>query len=101
MGVRMVGGKLVNDDEGSPIAEPVDEIPTPDASAEADGYPRCAECNEINYEWQPGTRGRKPKYHEGCRPVTPNRSAASGSRVTFRNENALREALHSRYHMLS
>jgi hypothetical protein len=101
MGFRIVDGAVVTDDVPAPTDTPSgDTIPTPEALTEADGIPTCESCGKPNHEWWPGKRGRKPKYHEGCRPVTPNRSASSGSRSAFRNEGALREALVNRYYML-
>jgi len=95
MSVRMIGGKLVSDDE-----EPFTETPPEEAERDAprpgltdDGYPICDGCGKPNYEWQPGNRGRKPRFHKDCRPVSPQRGVRQGTR----NEAALRDALEQRY----
>lgn len=101
--MRLVNGKLVGDDD-TPLDGPaLEEIEAPSSSTTASEYPTCDTCGEPNYEWQPGTRGRKPKYHADCRPVSPNRTGSTSPRrtTTLRNENALREALTGRYLLLA
>lgn len=101
--MRLVGGKLVGDDD-TPLDGPMlEEAQTPPPLSTASEYPTCDTCGEPNYEWQPGTRGRKPKYHADCRPVSPNRTGSTSPRrtTTLRNENALREALTGRYLLLA
>jgi hypothetical protein len=106
MGVRMVDGVLVSDD-GTPadITESLtgSDAPSDAANANDGEYPTCAECGNVNYEYIPGSRGRKPKYHEACRPITPSRGrgGGGGTRATIRGEAALREALTARYVMLA
>src|SRR4051812_18875175 len=98
MSLRMVGGKLVSDDE-APIETQLEEAErdSPKGNLTEDGYPICDGCGQANYEWQPGNRGRKPRYHKDCRPVSPQRGVRTGSR----NEAALREALEQRYMSLA
>lgn len=94
MVVRLVNGKLVEDD-GTEFDTPSMESVDPPAAVDdnPDGYPRCDGCGRLNYQWTPGQRGRKPRYHKDCKPIAPNRRGATG----VRNEAALRESLEQRY----
>lgn len=95
MGVRLVGGELVNDNGSTeiPTVEEVDEGPA--FTESTSGAPQCEVCGEdIEYSG----RGRKPKYHPEHRPTAPKRSGSAPARSgSIRNEAALREALLSRY----
>lgn len=88
--------------KGSIVAEEGDTIPTAeqtsseDTRTDDDIYPRCESCGLTNYEWTPGTRGRKPRYHVECKPVEPKRRASRSAAW----ETPMREALTSRYMQL-
>lgn len=103
MSLRLVDGRLVDSkgDDGTPT---LDAVPETEASQDANAeYPTCETCGELNYEWQPGNRGRKPKYHADCKPIAPSRSSGANPRrnTALRNETALREALTARYVMMA
>lgn len=97
MGVRLVNGQLVSDDDDEttePVLEPVDDV-TPEANP--DDRPVCEDCGGIIWEWKPGSRGRRPKFHKEHRPTSPTRSSSPSRGGSFKNETALRDALFSRY----
>jgi hypothetical protein len=96
----MVNGAIVGDGEDG-VSVPVVEAPS-ESVGDADIYPTCETCGDINYEWTPGTRGRRPRYHAECKPVSPSRSGGTTPRRSrgLRNEAALRDALLQRYYQL-
>lgn len=95
MSIRLVDGRLV-DSDGEEVTSPVMEETQP--STDEPEYPICESCNQANYEWQPGNRGRKPKYHRDCRPINPNRG--NGRRGNS-SDAALRHSLEMRYATLA
>jgi hypothetical protein len=98
MPLRLVNGKLVNDD--GETVDGADDV-TPVSGASRDEL-RCEECGTpLVY----AGRGRYPRFCDDHKPVSPSRSS-SGSTTprrssTLRNEAALRESLTARYLMLS
>lgn len=100
MGIRMVDGKLVSDDD-MPLGESMQEVPdsptAPATPANDSTDPICEVCDEpIAYSG----RGRRPKYHPEHRPQAPKRDGSPTRNSTLRNEAALRAALLERYMQL-
>lgn len=100
MGVRMVDGKIVTDDD-MPLGEAMSEVPddtftAPNVDASSTDS-LCLVCDQpIPY----GGRGPRPKYHPEHRPTAPKRNMAPSRSGTLRNEAALRAALLERYMQL-
>lgn len=97
MALRLIGGKLVNDDGETVTSDDV----APVAGSSSDER-RCEECGTSLFY---AGRGRPPRFCDDHKPISPSRSArgtTSPRRNTgLRNEAALREALAARYLMLS
>lgn len=92
----MVNGAIVDQDRDGTGA--VTEAP-PETVSDDEIYPRCEGCGQLNYDYVPGTRGRKPRYHSDCKPETPQRaSTRSRGRV---KDDVLREALLIRYYQMA
>lgn len=94
--LAMVNGAIV-DQDGTGVGAVIDP-PSEDVS-DAEIYPACQGCGLLNYEYVPGTRGRRPKYHAECKPEQPQRAATrTRGRV---KDDVLREALLIRYYQMA
>lgn len=99
MPLRLINGKLVNDD-GEPAAIGDDEI-SPITGTASDER-RCEDCGTPLFY---SGRGRPPRFCDEHKPVSPSRSRSGTTTPrrssSLRNETALRESLTARYLMLS